>query len=42
MSTAELQAIDDWAQRVGGAAEVLLDPDSRKRYNRRLQQGKVA
>ncbi|KAL8655449.1 MAG: hypothetical protein Q9226_003042 [Calogaya cf. arnoldii] len=42
MSTAELQAIEDRAQRVGGAAEVLLDPELRKRYNRRLKQGRVA
>lgn len=39
MSNPELQAIDDWAKEVGGAAEVLLDPRKRVRYDWQRRNG---
>ena len=39
MSDPELQAIDDWAKEVGGAAEVLLDPSKRAQYDKQRRNG---
>ncbi|KAI4222036.1 MAG: hypothetical protein L6R36_006458 [Xanthoria steineri] len=39
MSDPELQAIDDWAKEVGGAAEVLLDPSKRAQYDKQRSNG---